>query len=167
MDDSELAKCWAPKVYLYSREKWFPSSVDYFLPHMSMFHNSVRKQENLFASNLHTGASDSTSQFWYLKTKQNLQHYYSQLQFFQGQDVRSTSVPTYVLLRKHGITTDLVYWFFYPYNKGKDVCVGAIACGGCAGKALFNSPAKVGFMFSTMLNYGQSLSEFRFFCLIE
>ena len=125
-----MAKCWAPKVYLNSNEFFFPSSVDFFLPHVDMYDGNGKLQEtNLSSSNLKTGGSN-----WYLSTKTRLKKYNARLSFFRGQDPRTNSVPVYCLIRKKDNITDFVYWFFYPYNKGKQVCIGVSTFWGCAGK---------------------------------
>ena len=49
------------------------------------------------------------------------------------------NVPAYasIIPRNDGVTTDIVYWMFYPYNAGKRVCIGYYAnwwpINGCVG----------------------------------
>ena len=130
--DSALAKCWAPKLYLKSNEKYFPSSVDFFLRHVSLYDNGRhKKQTHLTSMNLvQMGASN-----WYLSSNAHLGSATSRLPFFSGEDPRTHSVPTYCLVRHHGLYTDFVYWFFRPYNYGKKVCIGYVTCVGCVGKS--------------------------------
>ena len=102
-----------------------------------MYNGGRRKvQTHLSAYNLQTGASN-----WYLSSNARLKGYNSKLPFFSGQDPRTHSVPTYCLVRHHGLFTDFVYWFFRPYNYGKNVCIGYITpCfGGCVGKSFVNA----------------------------
>ena len=47
--------------------------------------------------------------------------------FFHGTSVASGAVPVYAIVRPYNDawkTTDVVYHTFYPYNRGKDVCLG-------------------------------------------
>ena len=45
--------------------------------------------------------------------------------FLDGtKDVNSLPIYANVIERTDGKTVDIVYWVFYPYNNGKEVCVG-------------------------------------------
>lgn len=49
------------------------------------------------------------------------------LDWFVGQNVSQETVPTYVFVKDYQDacgTVDVAYRSFYPYNYGKDVCVG-------------------------------------------
>lgn len=55
------------------------------------------------------------------------------LEWFVGQNVTQEIVPTYVFVKDYQDacgTVDVAYRSFYPYNYGKDVCVGKYERGG-------------------------------------
>ena len=41
---------------------------------------------------------------------------------FLGQD--PSVVPVYVIYREHNSFLDIAYWMLFPYNRGKQVCIG-------------------------------------------
>eukprot|EP00794_Sanderia_malayensis_P011089 gene11089-12257_t len=129
----KLAKCWAPMIYLAAGEIYKPSSVDFFLPHVKMVRSNGRslQQYNLNAYNLQTGASN-----YYLTSKTRLRYHTSTFWWMKGQN--PSHVPIYTLYRtftQSGKTVkDFVYWAFFPYNRGKGVCLGGATGGFCIGK---------------------------------
>ena len=47
-----------------------------------------------------------------------------------GQSINNGSVPVYTIYREYDDafnTLDVSYFAFYPYNRGKDACVGRVA----------------------------------------
>ena len=62
----------------------------------------------------------------HLTTKQSLDTPSRILPFFHGQDPRSKTFPTYLIVRRgqtDSRVTELLYYVFYPYNKGKNMCI--------------------------------------------
>ena len=134
------ARCWAPKVYLAIGESYRPSSIEFFLRRVKLvkyrkygritlpFARTV--QSRVTRSNLPAGNGDH-----YLKSKTRIRSPSSTVSFFRGQGPRG--VPVYVLLREfksgRNKIRDLVYWMFYPYNRGKNVCIGMVGAGRCWG----------------------------------
>ncbi len=103
---------YAPIVKIHPTDDFLPSSVEFFLQY-------VHEENN------------------YLVTNQKLRHPsdYS-LPFFKG-DV-STIPPVYAItVPKPNLGSDIYdvhYFFFFPYNRGKRVCVGKFISGiGCVG----------------------------------
>ena len=98
---------YAPLVYLAENEKFEPSSVNFFLPH-------VQEQNGFLVTKEPLGCPTC-----------------NHLPFFRG---TGTDAPVYAIVtRKTEEIVDLTYWFFYPYNQGKTVCVGFLAGGSCVG----------------------------------
>lgn len=113
--DEEIIKQYAPLVYIHPDDEFKPSSVDYFL-------NNI----NVTSSNLIT------------KYKINCPSC-TNLSFFKGQSVTQDNIPIYAMVvPKPNIgenITDVFYWMFYPYNRGKRVCISPIYINGnCWGK---------------------------------
>ncbi|WDE03225.1 Vps62-related protein [Thalassomonas viridans] len=115
-DWAALAKSFAPLVYLHQDDEFLPSSVPHFTPNTSPFsgYNGNITDNNGY---LTTGLSCA------ICTNQT---------FLYGQNPESASVPVYAsIITKNspatstgGIepsdtVTDIVYWMFYPYNRGK------------------------------------------------
>lgn len=58
------------------------------------------------------------------------------LDVFFGQSINNGSVPVYTIYREYDDafnTLDVSYFAFYPYNRGKDACVGVPVNGSCVG----------------------------------
>lgn len=110
-------KQYAPLVYLHSDEAFNPSSVEFFQRYMNI---------------------DFNNSHW--KTKQPIDcASCTNLDFFKGQSVETDKIPVYAMIvPKPNIgkdITDVFYWFFYPYNRGKRVCISPIYTNGnCWGK---------------------------------
>lgn len=102
---------YAPLVYLDKAEQFTPSSVDFFLPHM--------KTEGVFLA---------TKERLKCPTCKNLPFLYGQM------GGNGPAAPVYAIVtQKSEEIVDLTYWFFYPYNLGKTVCLGASIGGRCVG----------------------------------
>ena len=124
-------KSYAPQVWLsnaepgYDNEIYFPSSVEWFFTHMQR---------------VWTGPGPE----WRVWSKDPLGDSTGVLDFFHGCDGNPTSrssacqleeAPVYafwdkkelvqsIIPLRYGIAYDLVYFFFFPYNRGKDTTFG-------------------------------------------
>ncbi len=88
----------APLVWLAPGEEFFPSSVEWAFPHLKRFRHDGR--------------------YW-LRTRQPLSSPSDDsLPVFRG-DLESA--PVYAFWVDKGGYADLVYYFYYPYNRGKSV----------------------------------------------
>lgn len=109
------ARAFAPRVWLHSKEEYFPSSVAYFLPH-------VHEDSGYLVTNEPLGCDACTDP-----------------PFLRGQRPDLNAVDAYAEIvprtRDGAVTnvTDIFYWMFFPYNRGKDVCVGWDSPMGCVG----------------------------------
>lgn len=115
----QLVDDWAPLLYLANGEKYGPSSVDYFLEHTQL---TTSPNEEVTLSNI-PQCTDSC----YLETKEQLQKTTSKLDFFQGTSPSTTR--SYAVVKEEGRYTHIYYWFFFPYNLGKKVCLGVVIRG--------------------------------------
>lgn len=104
----------APVVIMHSQEIFLPSSVEFFLQNVH--------QEGEF-----------------LVTNQKLKHPsdYS-IPMLLGESLSNNTPPVYaIVVPKPNLgseVTDVHYFFFYPYNRGKRVCIGKFISGlGCIG----------------------------------
>jgi hypothetical protein len=106
----DLARAFAPRIWLHGEEAFFPSSVDDFLPYV---HTESRTDGQYYVTNQALGCDSCTEP-----------------PFLRGKNPTQSQVPAYVEIvdrRQNGQptgVTDLVYWTFYPYNNGKRVCIG-------------------------------------------
>jgi hypothetical protein len=91
---------YAPRVWLHPDEEYFPSSVEFAFPSMTRF---VGPDGNYWVRS--TVDLDSPSD--------------DSLPFFLG-DLDNAPVYAYYADKGNDIV-DLVYFFYYPYNRGKDV----------------------------------------------
>jgi hypothetical protein len=110
------AQQYAPRVWLHGSEAFFPSSVDFFMPNV---HQETWGPDTYLVTNQGLGCSSCTNP-----------------PFLTGQRPDQTPVPVYadVVNRTNTTITDVIYWQFYPYNLGKEVCIGAYSSKlGCAG----------------------------------
>jgi Ricin-type beta-trefoil lectin domain/Vacuolar protein sorting-associated protein 62 len=113
-----LARRYAPKIWLHSEEIYFPSSVEYY---QSITTPATVGGEQYLMAN---GVSCSTC---------------SPPNAFQGWRPAATIIPVYAEIvhrTQYGQgqnQTDVVYWMFYPYNGGKDVCMGLGSPSHCFG----------------------------------
>lgn len=130
-DYRKQARCWAPKIYYAFGELYKASSVEYFLPHVVMKDNSNRViQSHCNAYNLRAAQSG------YLTSRQRLGSATSTLPFFRGQHPSHSPIYTFYRTFRRGrdVYRDFFYWAFFPYNKGKRVCLGIVIKGKCIGK---------------------------------
>ena len=99
---------YAPLVYLAEGEKFEPSSVAFFLPFVEEKNGHLVTKEPLSCP-----------------TCKNLPFLYG----------TGPTAPVYAIVtQKSEEIIDLTYWFFYPYNLGKKVCIGfrvGDVCVGC------------------------------------
>lgn len=102
----------APIVYLSAEESYYPSSVERFFENTEV-RNGYRVTKQPLGCDSCTDPA-----------------------FLVGDKPDATKIPVYAMVvqKNDGITTDLVYWMFYPYNNGKRVCVGLyVPLIGCVG----------------------------------
>ncbi|XP_066292580.1 uncharacterized protein [Branchiostoma lanceolatum] len=123
-----LVSKYAPKVWLANGEGYKPSSVGFHLQNVK-----VHDGGNIYSSTPSTLPTCSDN--CYLSSNKGLSKPSSTLPFFGGEPVGSTEQPPVyaVWKRINGVTTDIFYWMFYPYNRGKKVCIGFRAFGKCIG----------------------------------
>lgn len=99
---AEIAKAFAPRIFMHPKEEWFPSSVSFFFQHVSKQGERYVTKDKL---------SKPSSWDW---------------NGAFGQQPDSISVPVYAFIiddkREGGKAfTDIAYFTFYPYNRGKKV----------------------------------------------
>jgi hypothetical protein len=119
--DAEMARRYAPRVWLSDGESYLPSSVDFFLPNVT---DQVSGGQHYYVTNQALGCPSCTDPT-----------------FLDGQRPDQVDVPVYaeIVNRTQGgqptNITDVVYFMFYPYNNGKRVCMGYYSSffGGCIG----------------------------------
>lgn len=111
-DAEELARRYAPRVWMHADESYFPSSVEWFFDH-----TQLDPGDNRYVTNEALGCPSCTDPA-----------------FLDGQSPATESVPAYTMIVPKGDgVTDIVYWMFYPYNRGKRVCIGVYTPLGCVG----------------------------------
>ena len=114
---------WAPLVKLAQNELWRPSSVDFFLSQCKLEDCSGQPNANaLTSSNLERCTYGKS----FIVTKDRIScPSCTEPVVLRGQDPSSPSiVPTYVIYREHNNFLEIAYWMFFPYNRGKRVCIG-------------------------------------------
>ncbi|MEZ4384861.1 MAG: hypothetical protein R3A79_26255, partial [Nannocystaceae bacterium] len=90
---------YAPRVWLDEDEVYFPSSVEFAFPHMTRF-------------------ADGNGDHW-IRSTEPLESPSDTLPFFQGD---LDGAPVYAFYADKGMdVVDLVYFFWFPYNRGKEV----------------------------------------------
>jgi hypothetical protein len=117
----QLARAFAPKIWMQVDEHNFPSSTDFFLANV---HEEVQNNEHYLVTNQALGCDSCTNP-----------------PFLAGQNPSLNQVPVYAEIVDRTLNgqatnvTDVIYWAFYPYNNGKRVCIGLyLPFGiGCAG----------------------------------
>jgi len=125
---TKMIQSWAPLIWLHSGEQFLPSSVDFFLEHVNLQNRKGRILDLFPKSDRLPAGSPSAS--LHLQTRHKL-HCSSCLgpSLFYGQRVANGGVPVYAVVRDYQDawnTIDVVYHTFYPYNRGKQVCVGIL-----------------------------------------
>ena len=107
---------WAPQVRLHKNEEFKPSSVDFFLQNVNLRGGSspgALKQSNLPACNDKCHLQSKESLGGASGTRPG---------FLKGQ---TGDVPVYAIVEDKGNgAKEITYWTFYPYNRGKRVCIG-------------------------------------------
>jgi len=119
----ELAQRYAPKIYLHSQEKYFPSSVEFFTDQTNI--QDIGNQKYM-VTNQPLGCATCTDPVFLDGQKPN-DHL--------TPPIYSISVPKAPTAEGLEVM-DLVYYAFFPYNGGKDVCIGLdnVPFVGCAGE---------------------------------
>ena len=113
----DLMDKWGPLVKLPIGDPWLPSGVDYFLSNTHMVRCS-NQPSPMTAANLERCNGDS-----YLTTNQDLScASCTNADVLRGQ--HPSQAPVYVLYREHNDFLEIAYWFFFPYQRGKRVCIG-------------------------------------------
>ncbi|KAG0553841.1 hypothetical protein KC19_12G043100 [Ceratodon purpureus] len=123
-----LTIAYAPLLKFDSRETFFPSGVDDFLPYMKLINQDgsdiLNQPQPLTSSNLaYKSAQPLTT---YLTTIKPLGENQIDERFMRGRKPTAQSpVPIYTsIVRKQAdVYYDFVYYAFYPYNQGKLVGV--------------------------------------------
>ncbi|KAI8516317.1 hypothetical protein Bbelb_048980 [Branchiostoma belcheri] len=116
----QTVKKYAPKVWLAKDETYNPSSVAFHLQNVKVY-NGNRAYS-------HTPSDLPTcSESCYMSSNQHLDKASGTLPFFRGEKVTSSYQPPVYAVAKQisPTTTDIFYWMFYPYNRGKRVCIGS------------------------------------------
>ena len=110
-DIDVFAQSVAPRVWMHSSEEYFPSSVAFFQANTHDTGSRLTTNESL-------GCASCTNPA-----------------FLDGERPSSSFTPeSYVIVVPKGNgVTDLVYFHFYPYNRGKKVCIGVELFGTCLG----------------------------------
>merc|ERR1712002_316397 len=125
---------WAPLIWLHPEEQYFPSSVEFFFDNSQVrSKDQVVRQEDPTRFTVLTGPETSDM---HLNTITDLEHPDSRLDWFGGQNISEFIVPTYVFVKDYNDncgTYDVAYRALYPYNYGKDVCIGIMKNGTCEG----------------------------------
>ncbi|MCE5285048.1 MAG: hypothetical protein LLG02_04250 [Pelosinus sp.] len=99
-DKNNLLKKYAPYVWLAKGERYYPCSVEYTF----QYFNRIYK--------------DSA---WSLKTKEDLSSPSATLPYFHGQHSKCSPAPVYAFCCEKRNAIDLVYFFYYAYNRGKEL----------------------------------------------
>jgi len=95
----EALVTYAPRVWMDVGEKYFPSSVEFAFPEMTRF-------------------TDDEGKRW-IRSTEPLGSPSDTLPFFGGE---LDNAPVYAFYADKGMdVVDLVYFFWYPYNRGKEV----------------------------------------------
>ena len=121
---ARLIHNWAPLITLDQNEVWRPSGVEHFLSNTKL-EGCGQKPEpsSLTSSNLERCNANS-----YLTTKESLScPSCTEPVFLRGQHPRN--VPLNVIYREHKNFLEVAYWTFFPYNRGKRVCLGYVQKG--------------------------------------
>jgi len=130
----DLVYEWAPRVWLHSQEVFNPSTVQYHLNNIQVRNagETVLQSPPVPQSSLLTGEETAD---YHMNTDMPCTNCYQP--FFSGE--KPAEVPSYTFVTEHNdscSTIDITYTFFYPFNYGKDVCVGIGDVSGCLGEVL-------------------------------
>lgn len=131
---SDIIESWAPLVWLHPQEVFFPSTVDFHLQHVEVRTSSETVVQS--STDRYTLVTGPDTSDMHLNALPDLECADCLLDWFAGENVSQVEVPTYVFIRDYQDacgTVDVAYRTFYPYNYGKDVCVGIPVAGECEG----------------------------------
>ncbi len=122
----ELSQEWAPLIWLHPEEVFFPSTVEFYIQEMQVRDlDETVVQEEPTAS---TVVSGPTTEDYHLNTVEDIECVNCFEDFFFGQTQDEDNPWTvYTHIREYDddcTTVDIKYTAFYPYNYGKDVCIG-------------------------------------------
>ncbi|XP_023337870.1 putative vacuolar protein sorting-associated protein TDA6 [Eurytemora carolleeae] len=128
----KLVEKWAPLVWIHSEDPFMPSSVPFHLQNIQINDENERLvQENPTQDSIVTGPD---TDIMHMNTKYPVDCVNCFQPFFFGED--PSTAPMYTFVTEHldsCSTVDVTYSMFYPYNYGKDVCVGLEEFGFCVG----------------------------------
>jgi len=129
-----LSVKWAPLVKLAKGDRWRPSSVDFFLANSKLVNGKGATIKNtLRAYNL-----PKCDKNCHIRTKASMKSANTNnLRVFYGQ--RPTKVPVYVFIKQTAREIRLHYAFYYPYNYGKEICIGYQARNMCVCPKFFGN----------------------------
>jgi len=128
-----LVTKWAPRVWLHQEEPFYPSTVDFHLRNMEV-RNVDEGLEQPSPLSPDTVSCGEKTDGWHLNTPTDLECVNCFEDFFSGQAL--SEVPSYVFVTDHQDscdTVDVTYTLFYPFNYGKDVCLGVEVGSNCIG----------------------------------
>ena len=122
----ELSQQWAPLIWLQNDEVFFPSTVDFYIRELQVRDEDEEVvQEDPTASTIVSGPG---TEDLHLNTIEDIKCVNCFEDFFFGQPPSEFGpAPVYTHIREYGDecnTIDVSYKVFYPYNYGKDVCIG-------------------------------------------
>lgn len=103
-----------------------PSSVDYFLEHVNVQTRKGRVLEPQPSPSKLPAGQASSGLHLQSRAKLTCSSCLGPT-FFYGNSVLKGGVPVYAIVRDYQDawnTIDVVYHMFYPYNRGKQVCLG-------------------------------------------
>ncbi len=119
----EIAMEFAPVIWLHPDEMFNPSTTDFYIENMQLRDaNEEVVQADPTASTILSGEG---TEDLHLNTERDIQCVNCYEGFFYGQALDDISV--YVHVHEYGDecnTVDVKYSVFYPFNFGKEVCVG-------------------------------------------
>jgi Concanavalin A-like lectin/glucanases superfamily/Vacuolar protein sorting-associated protein 62 len=108
----DLLTRYAPMVWLAQNEQYMPSSLEWAFPYF---------ERVLFPKDAFTFPPDLTQVYWLQTTNQLSSPSDSSLPVFAG-NLASAPVYAFWVEKQPGARlVDLVYFFYYPYNRGKEI----------------------------------------------
>jgi len=132
-ETKQLVEDWAPLVWLHSEEPFYPSTAEFHLENVQVNNeNDELVQSNPTLDGIVTGPETGG---YHLNTMEPMSCVNCFQPFFSGQSLNESKVYTFVTEHEDDCSTvDVSYTFFYPFNYGKDVCVGLEEFGICFGE---------------------------------
>ncbi len=124
----DLSREWAPLIWLHPEEVFFPSTVDFYIREMQVRDSGEQVvQVDPTAATIVSGPS---TEDLHLNTVADIECVNCYEDFFFGEAPGGGSDWTvYTHIREYDDdcgTVDVKYTVFYPYNYGKDVCIGIL-----------------------------------------